>query len=27
MSLVMTAAPSLFILCSVEAILKDQWAQ
>ena len=27
MSLVMTAAPSLFILRSVEAILKDRWAQ
>ena len=27
MSLVMTAAPSLFILRSVEAILKDQWTQ
>ena len=27
MSLVMTEAPSLFILRSVEAILKDQWAQ
>jgi ABC-type transport system involved in cytochrome bd biosynthesis fused ATPase/permease subunit len=27
MSLVMTAAPSLFILRSVEAILKDQGAQ
>ena len=24
---VMTAAPSLFILRSVEAILKDQWTQ
>ena len=27
MSLVMTAAPSLFILRSVESILKDQWTQ
>ena len=27
MSLVMTAAHSLFILHSVEAILKDQWTQ
>jgi hypothetical protein len=27
MSVVMTAAPSLFILRSVEAILKDQWTQ
>jgi len=27
MSVVMTAAPSLLILRSVEAILKDQWTQ
>ena len=27
MSLVMTAAPSLLIFRSVEAILKDQWTQ